>query len=282
MFNTGGYSLADISAATGGANRNNDNLFGGNGAWIIIILFLFVFLGWGKNGFGNDGGSNGGGSMPTIVNLPANSGGSGYSGEIQRGFDTQNVVGKLDRLGDGICSLGYDQLAQMNGINQNISNGFHGVDNAICNLGYNVQQGFNTTNIALMQGQNALQSQLANCCCENREGQAQIRYDMATQACETRQAINEGTRQVLDFLTQDKIATLTAENQSLKFQASQTSQNAYIAANQEAQTAELVRRLGRDYPVNAVVVQPNTPVTFPVNGCGNFTGYNNGCSGCCA
>lgn len=278
MFNTGGYSLADISAATGGTNRNNDNLFGGNGAWIIIILFLFVFLGWGKNGFGNDGGSNGGGSMPTIVNLPANSGGSGYSGELQRGFDTQTVVGKLDRLGDGICSLGYDQLSQMNGINQNISNGFHGVDNAICNLGFQTQQGFNNTNMAMMQNTNAIQSTLnnmaaqnASCCCETQRqierGFADTNYNMATQACETRQAIADSTRNILDFLTQDKIATLTAENQNLKFQASQTAQNAYIAANQEAQTAELIRRIN-PMPVPAFTV----PAPYAYAGCGN---------GCC-
>ena len=89
---------------------------------------------------------------------------------------------------------------------------------------------------------------------------------------------NAGTRAILDFLTQDKISSLTAENQALKFQASQTAQNAFITANQEAQTAELIRRLGADCPVNAVVVQPNTPVTFPTNCCGTFSGYN-GC-GC--
>lgn len=98
---------------------------------------------------------------------------------------------------------------------------------------------------------------------------------------------NAGTRAILDFLTNDKIATLTAENQSLKFQASQTAQNAFITANQDAQTAELIRRLGADYPQPSYVVQPPTPVTFPTNCCGTFSGYsgcNNGCgcnSGCC-
>ena len=86
---------------------------------------------------------------------------------------------------------------------------------------------------------------------------------------------NNNTRAILDFLTQDKISTLTAENQALKFQASQTAQNAFITANQDAQTAELIRRLGADCPVNAYVVQPPTPVTFPTNCCGQFTGYNN-------
>ena len=103
---------------------------------------------------------------------------------------------------------------------------------------------------------------------------------MATQACDTRHAIQDSTRQILDFLTTDKIASLQAENQALKFKASQSEQNAFITANQQAQTAELIRRLGADCPVNAYVVQPPTPVTFPVNACGQFFGYNNGGCGC--
>lgn len=244
MFSNNGYSLADVATATG--NNRNDGW--GDGAWWIVILLIF---GWG--GFGGGWGGNG-------IN-------GGVGAEVQRGFDTQTIVSKLDGISNGICSLGYDQLSQMNGINQNISNGFNGVDRAICNLGYQTQNGFNTTNVALMQAQNALQTQLANCCCENREGQAQIRYDMATQACETRQAIADSTRNILDFLTQDKIATLTAENQSLKFQASQTAQNAFITANQEAQTAELIRRIN-PAPVPAFTV----PAPYAYAGCGN---------GCC-
>jgi hypothetical protein len=104
---------------------------------------------------------------------------------------------------------------------------------------------------------------------------------MATQACDIKHAINDSTRSILDFLTTDKIATLQAENQSLKLKAPQAEQNAYITANQSAQTAELIRRLGADCPVNAYVVQPPTPVTFPVNCCGQFNGYGYGNScGC--
>ena len=143
-----------------------------------------------------------------------------------------------------------------------------GVDNAICTLGYQNQQGFNT-----------LAHQLSDCCCTTQRAIDGVNYNMATQACETRHAIQDSTRQILDFLTTDKIATLQAENQALKFKASQAEQNTFITANQNAQTAELIRRLGADCPVNAYVVQPPTPVTFPVNCCGQFNGYNNGC-GC--
>lgn len=206
-------------------------------------------------------------------------------------------MNKLNGIEQGICSLGYDQLSQMNGINQNVSQ-----------TGFAIQQAINADTVSGMQNTNAIQSTLCNmsaqnqqCCCETQRllerDFADTNYNMATQACDTRNTIqnttrdiidnqNAGTRAILDFLTQDKIATLTAENQSLKFQASQTAQNAFIAANQTAQTAELIRRLGADCPQPAYVVQPPQPVTFPTNCCGTVNyaaGYNNGCgcnSGC--
>ena len=135
------------------------------------------------------------------------------------------------------------------------------MDTAVCNLGYQTQAGFN-----------ALGAQLASCCCDTREAIQGVRYDLATTACATQNTIqnttrdiidnaNANSRAILDFLTQDKIATLTAENQSLKFQASQAAQNAFITANQEAQTAELIRRIN-PMPVPAYQV-PN-----PYAGCG--------------
>lgn len=278
MFNTGGYSLADISAATGGSNRNNDGLFGGNGAWIIIILFLFVFLGWGNRAFGGVGGNDGGGNMPTIVNLPT--GGSSCSGEIQRGFDNQAVISKLDGITNGLCDGFYAQ-------NTAIMNGFHGVDNAICNLGYQTQQGFNSTNVALMQGQNALQSQIASCCCDVREAIQGVNYNMAQNTCamtntmnnNTRDIIdsqNAGTRAILDYLCQDKISTLQAENQSLRFQASQTAQNQFITQV----SSDIVNRL-QPTPVPAYpAASPCGLGNWSPNVLANGYGYNTGCNGC--
>lgn len=116
------------------------------------------------------------------------------------------------------------------------------------------------------------------------KGFADTNYNLATQACDTRRAIadstrdiidsnNAGVRSILDFLTQDKIATLTAENQSLKFAASQAAQNAFITANQQAQTAEIVRRLETPCPIPAYVV-PNPNCCY-----GNGFAYANTC-GC--
>lgn len=150
--------------------------------------------------------------------------------------------------------------------------------------------GLSDSTYAITGAINGLSHQVSDCCCATQRAIDGVNYNMATQACDTRNVIqnstrdilesnNANTRAILDFLTQDKIATLTAENQTLKFQASQTAQNAFITANQEAQTAELIRRLGADCPVPAYVVQPPVQVSFPTNCCGQFSGYSNGC-GC--
>ena len=127
--------------------------------------------------------------------------------------------------------------------------------------------------------------------CTTQRAIDSVRYDMATQSCAVQNTIqnttrdiidnaNANSRAILDFLTQDKIATLTAENQSLKFQASQTAQNSYIGATVDAAVAELIRRTGNDCPTPAYVVQPPQPVTFPTNCCGSVNYASNGGCGC--
>ena len=150
---------------------------------------------------------------------------------------------------------------------------------------FGLQNAINASTVGLTAQLTGMAADNAACCCATqtaiREGFGDLAYALATQSCDTRRAIadstrdiidsnNAGVRSILDFLTQDKIATLTAENQSLKFAASQAAQNAFITANQEAQTAELIRRLGRDCPVPAYVV-PNPNCCYnpaPSYGCG--------------
>lgn len=206
MFNNGGYSLADFAAAT----RNNDeNGWGGNGWWI-ILLFLFI---WGRGGWGGYGEGNG---APCATQA-----------DVRAAVDQQTLISKLDQQTYGLADSTY-------ALNNTIVNGFHGVDNAVCTLGYNVQGGFND-----------ISHQISDCCCTTQRalerGFADTNYNMATQFCDTRRTVtdaardiidnnNAGVRSILDFLTNDKIATLTAENQSLKFAASQEAQNNYLVA----------------------------------------------------
>ena len=237
-----GYAMGQDNNNSGG-----DWFGGGSGGWLGILL-LIALLGGGL-GFGGFGGFGGGAGLQ----------GMATRADINEGFALNNITSGITAIQQGIADATY-------ALNNSLMTGFHGVDRGLCDISH----------------------QLSDCCCENRAAIAQVRYDMATQACDTRNLIqnttrdlmdsqNANTRALLDFLTQDKISTLTAENQALKFAASQAQQNAFITANQDAQTAELIRRLGRDCPIPAYVVpNPNCCYGNPV-GVG-YNGYGNGCA----
>ena len=139
-------SIADIAAVTDG---NRSNGWGdGNGWWVLIILF--ALFGWGGNrGFGG-GYGNGGGT---------------FDGGIPNGFalatDFATLERKMDSIGNGVCDGFY---ATANGMNT----GFAAVQNALC-------QGFSGINQAVVSqgyetrlGTQALQAQLAQCCCDTQ------------------------------------------------------------------------------------------------------------------
>lgn len=244
-----GYALGQNE----GSRNSGGGFMDGNGSWVWILVIFALLFGWG----GNSGWSgNGGGGASTIPYIS----GIATRADINEGFALNNITGGITAIQQGIADSTY-------ALNNTITNGFHGVDRGLCDIGYAIK----------------------DCCCTTQRAIDGVNYNLATQTNalqntmnnNTRDIIdatNAGTRAVLDFLTQDKIATLTAENQSLRFQASQTAQNAFITANQDAQTAELIRRLGRDCPVPAYVVpNPNCCYGNPVGV--SYGGYNGGC-GC--
>lgn len=258
MFNSGmgGYSLADVAAATG--NGRNGDGWGDNSTWWVIVLFLFAFGGFGR-GFNGEGY------------------GALTRADLCQDMNFQGIENGIRGIQQGLCDGFYNQNTTMlqgfNGLQNTIGSEFRGVDNAICNLGYNVQQGFNTSNITAMQNANAIQSQLSQCCCENRAAIADVKYQMATDTCAVQNSIqnqtrdiidntNANTRSILDFLVQDKISTLETENQSLRLAASQQQQNTY-----------LVNAL-RPAPVPAF----NVPAPYSFTNCGcNNSGCGCGC-----
>lgn len=258
--------FAEGYAAGQGSNNNGNAGYGMWGQeWIwIIVLFLF----WGRNGWGNGNGATGGGSDLLGYQL----GKVATTNDVASGFNNSAVLSGINDL----------RLGQA-GLQQTLCQGFGGVNTAL------VQQGYETR-----LGINDLGYRMQDCCCKTNNnitsGFADIGYRMAKDTCDIQNTINSSTRDIIDsqrqgtsailnFLTQDKISTLQSENQALKFQASQSAQNAFITANQQAQTAELIRRLGRDCPVPAYVVpNPNCCYGNPV-GVG-YQGSNVG--SCCA
>lgn len=174
--------------------------FGGENGWW-VILFIILLFGWGRNGYGN----NNGGVMDGYVLTS----------------DFANIERKLDAVNSGICDSTF-------ALNNSINGGF-----ATAELSRANQQA------ALMQQLNAMQMQSQECCCENRAAIAQVRYDMATQACDTRNTVNtaardiidnqnQNSRAILDFLTQSKMRDLESANQELRLAASQAAQNNYL------------------------------------------------------
>ena len=232
MFENGkGYNLSDIAAVTRG---ENDGFFGGNSGWWIILLFMFC--GWGGNGWG---------------------GGNGVREAITSGFDFNQLENGIRGLEHGLCD------------------GFYEMNNTLLN-------GFGNTNMAAMQNTNAITARLSDmaaqsaaCCCETQRllerGLCEVNYNILTQsngintniASAARDIIesnNNGIRSILDFLTQDKITTLQAENQALRLTASQQAQNAF-----------LIDQLGTKAPVPAyVVANPYASGYYAGCGCGNI------------
>lgn len=252
----GGVQATMPVAPTGMMNSGFGG-FGGDGAWWIIILFLFVFCGWGNNGWGGNG--NGGGVVDGYVLTS----------------DFANVERKIDSVNDGLCNGFYQQAQLANGTNMAMANGF-----AQAELSRSNQQA------ALMQQLNAMQMQAANCCCENRAAIAQVRYDMAAQGCDTRNQIQTNTRDIIDamncgFRSIDQ--RLTAQELAAK-DAKIAEQNqrlfaADLAASQSAQTLDMRNYVSAQFAYYNPRPVPSfsVPAPYQYTGCG--CGCNQGC-GC--
>lgn len=235
----------------------NSNNGWGDGSWLWFIIVVFaIFGGWG-NGFGGFG----------------SNGNNGVGAEIQRGFDNSAVISKLDGISNGLCDGFY-------AMNNSMLTGFNGINTNIMQTGYGIQQAINADTVANMQNTNALQSQLANCCCETREAIQGVNYNMATNTCalqntmntNTRDIIesqNAGTRAILDYLCNEKISSLQAENNDLRRAASQDRQSALLTTQMAAQTQQII---------NAVNPAPIPAYTVP-SPYGYACGCNTGC-GC--
>jgi hypothetical protein len=244
-----GLSPADVVALNGNGGGNNG--MWGDGSWWIIILFLFIFAGWGNNG--------------------------GYGGNS----------GAADN---------YVLASDFATIQRQLSDGFNSVDNAldrqnagICDLGYTQAQLINNAQINAMQNANAIQSQLANCCCDIREGISGVNYNMAMNTNTLQQAVNTGfcqtnfngqtnTRDIIEAQNNNTRAILEALNankvEALKDRIAEQNQqiNALnLAASQQAQNAYLIDQLGTKCPIPAYLTcNPNAPLNYSVNygGCG--------------
>lgn len=244
----------DDNLATGymiGSDRNNGNgFFGGDWAWIIILALLF---GWGNNGNGFGGGFGGG---------------NGFVG----GYD----IGKLATTND--VAVGFNNSAVLNSLND-LKLGQAGIQQTLC-------QGFNGVNTSILTSTSGLQAQIADCCCTTQRAIDGVNYNMATNTCTITNAINNAARDIVDNQNanyraihdelvankleakNERIAELTQQVNALNLAQSQANQNAYLTATMDANQAELIRRLGRDYPTPSYIV-PNPFCCYNTCGCGS-------------
>lgn len=231
-------------------NGYNNSMWGGDWSWWIILLLLF---GWGNNGWGNSG--FGGGNS-------------------QLGYD----IGKLATTND--VAVGFNNSAVLSSLND-LKLGQAGIQQTLC-------QGFNGVNTSVLQAQNAAEKgfaqvgyQIADCCCQTQRAIDGVNYNMAKNACDIQNTINTSTRDIIDsqrdgtnailnFLTQEKISSLQAENAQLTAQLSQN-----------AQTRTLIDTL-RPCPMPAYITCSPYESVYGTgrNGCGYGYGYNGCGCGC--
>lgn len=264
MFGSNGLSAADVAAVV----RNNDgccnnggygmmNGIGGYGfseGWWVIIILMALFGGFGYGGFGYGGagmrGGNGCGCEAAVATV----------GDIQRGFDNQGVTNKLNGLENGLADGFY-------AMNNSMLTGFNGVQSAIQNSAMNamqntftLQQAIQSDTVANMQNTNALATQLANCCCENRTGFQQVGYNLATQGNAIQVAIanqtqalmqnqNDNYRALHEEIVANRMEDMKTENANLRSQI----QALNLAASQANQNTYLVNQL-RPCPQPAYIV----------------------------
>lgn len=263
---------ADIAACTGG--YNNNGAFGGNDIYSLIILFIFASM-FGFGGCGGFGGMGGGGIWPWLLfgNGGFGNGNCATQADLAAGFNNSAVLASLNDIKMGQAqAINYNNQG-FNGLNTALLQGFNGVERGFCDISH----------------------QLSDCCCENRAAIADLKYATSKEACDTRYAMynntrdivdnqNTNARAILDALTAQRIADkderIAEQNQkifALELAASQANQNNVLRAAIDASTAEILRRTGHDCPTAAYLVQPPTAVNFPTNGCGTVQFGANGC-----
>ena len=228
------YVEGDVPYVANGNSGNYNNGWN-DWSWIIgLIAVTGIFGGWGGFGFGG----NRGGSCATQADLAA-------------GFNNSAVLSSLNDIKLGQASaINYNNQG-FAGLNATINSGFAGVDNAICTLGYQNQAGLN-----------ALSTQLAQCCCDTRAAIADVKYANERNTCSIIEATNTNTRAILDFLTNEKIEGLRAENTALKGRISD-----------DYQADRIISKLSPCPSPAYIVPNPNCCYNYNVTG----FGYGSGC-----
>lgn len=251
----GEYSLADIAAATGNGGNNGNGMFGENGAWWIIILILFF-------GYGRNGGFGGGSGSGAADNYVLASDFSQLSRQISD--STAMTERKLDSITNGLCDGFYTNAQLINGVNTNILTTSNAVQSQLAGCCCDLRQ------------------QVSDCCCKVERGIDGVNYNMATNTCAITNAITMNTRDIIDNQNanyralHDEIIANRIEDKNAQITAQQNEINALrLAASQEKQNAYLLSELKPCPSAAYIVPNPNCCYNYQVTqgcgcGCGNY------------
>lgn len=236
------YMESEIPTVISSNGSNGNGFFGNDGIWAILLLALLGFggRGWGAGGYGSGGGSS------EFVGYEL--GKVATQADVASGFNNSAVLSSLNDIKLGQANMQNWINQGFYGIDRTVLQGFNQVDNAICTLGYQTQTGFNS-----------LGSQLASCCCDIKSMLLENRYLNERQTCDLITNANSNTQRIIDYMQNEKITALTAENVALKGRISNDAQSAY-----------LIDKLGVKSPVSAYIV-PNPNCCYNPCGCGNTT-----------
>lgn len=214
------FSSNSLSPADAIALSGNNDGFGGNGSWLWLIVLIALFGGWGGNGFGG----NGGNSVKDAYIL--NSDFATIQRQLSDGFN--GIDNALDRQNTGICDLGYTQAQLINNVQLGQMQNTNAIQTQLADCCCKTQSGIERINANNAMNTTTITSAIKDCCCDSEKQFMQTRYDMATQNCATLQAIDKVGDRIIDYLNADKAQTLRDENQALRLSASQQCQNNYL------------------------------------------------------
>lgn len=262
-----GYYEGEIGPLTTGNNGNNNGW--NDWSWIIGLAVVGGIFGNGGFGFGNNNNNRFCCGTPATQADLAN----GFAqNTLQRGID-DIILGQAQAINynnQGFAGLNTAITNGVADINATVNAGFAGVNNAVCTLGFQNQAGFNSLGSQLASCCCDIRQAISDCCCTTQRNIDALRFDNCQNTSAIIRAGQDNTRAILDYLTNEKIEGLRAENTALKGQISNEHQSKY-----------LIDVLGPKCPQPAYVVQPAQPVTFPTNCCGNvaYANYGNGSCG---
>lgn len=273
----GGNMVMPVGPMMGGSGGFGNGFgYGDGGLFWIFILFLFTMMGGWGNGYGGYGG---GGMMPYMMNNTTNN-------DVQRGFDQQSIMSGLSGIQSSLASAEVARCQLGNNVINAMNTGFNGI-----------QQSLSNGQLTQMQNANNIAMSLQNCCCENRAGLADLKYNLATEACADRQAINDGVRDLMaanaanfnnllttinggiqsihDKLCQQEIDALKTQNANLQTQLNL----ANLKGSQDAQTAQILAGQAAQAQAIEQYVNPTARPAYIVQNPNCCPGQNYSCGG---